>query len=546
MSGRRQQLLQDIDDDEQSWSHRDLLNATAAVESSAGKVPSLLSKETSTDSDDDGGGLLLNQRSTLPTTIGSGSRSGRPANNKNIQSPGASSSSRMSMSGKIESYDAVLSSSLPLHDDRQKSSAVEEDGGAASSSMVAAMERRIRQLEEMNQNVVSQLQLQLAKETERSQKLQDTCEELKNQVKELWYELGQERSQRKQLVTSIQQGQKPRHSFRGEAGGGDNDNKNNSKNQAAEKGTTKPNRSKPLPRQLQNATTGGEGEDDEEEEIVYTPEVLNRMKQDAIKRVSSRERMATKPKKRKSSSGTNDGENEDEVYYTSEVLSNMKQEAIERLSMKSDAMSNASSSRRSRQFVYADTDDEDEEENVVYTPEVLNAMKQEAIKRVSSGEGLRASSSSTAAPEPPPKNGCAVCCRMICILIGVIIMMVGLIAGSYYIGKETFPQREAIATLPPTIIETLVPTTTTTTAAEEESAVETLAPTTIETSGNNTSNLMVQSDVVLAPVDEITEAVVVQEEGEGGNEESTSSNNGLMPVRQRGGLGRSLQSNAVP
>lgn len=522
MSGRgRQQLLQDIDDDEQSWSHRDLLNATAA---STGKVSSLLSKETENSDDGDDGGS--DERSLHPTA---GASQGRAII---IQSPGTSS--RMSMSGKIESYDAI-SSSLPLHD--QQVSSVEVGGGAtagSSSSSMAAMERRLRQLEEINQTVVSKLQLQLAKETERSEKLQDTCDELKNQVKELWYELGQERSQRKQLVTSIQQGTKPRHSFRVEGGSGTK-SKDGSKSET--KNTTKSAKNKPLPRQLQNAAgTTGE-EDGEEEEIVYTPEVLQNLKQIAIKRVSSRESMRKKAKKSKSSStGTNDDgadDEDDEIYYTSEVLNNMKQEAIERLSMKSDAMSNASSSRRSRQFVYADTDDEDEEENVVYTPEVLATMKQEAIKRVSSG-GERESSSSTTPIEPPPPtvNGCAVCCRMICILIGVIIMMVGLIAGSYYIGKATFPKREAITTLPPTIIETLVPTTT---ADVIETVIETMVPTTIETSGSRTSNLMVQSDAVAVPAQE------TNEEGEESSPASSSSTTGIVPVRQRGGLGRSLQ-----
>ena len=54
---------------------------------------------------------------------------------------------------------------------------------------------------------------------------------------------------------------------------------------------------------------------------------------------------------------------------------------------------------------------------------------------------------------------------------------------------------------------------------------------------------MVQSDVVAVPVVDGTNEDEVEEEG--GNEES-STNNGLLPVRQRGGLGRSLHSNAVP
>ena len=78
--------------------------------------PSLLSNETSTDSDDDGGGLVVNERSMLPsTTIGGGGSQGH-----SITSPGPASSSRISMSGKIESYDAILSSSsLPLQSLRQ-------------------------------------------------------------------------------------------------------------------------------------------------------------------------------------------------------------------------------------------------------------------------------------------------------------------------------------------------------------------------------------------------------------------------------------------
>ena len=517
-----------------SWSHRDLMAnpSSSPGGAEAGQLPAAASVLSSPVSD---------KISSIERSLSISS-----TEKTLLRSPGGTPITRVSMSGQIESFEgdgnAAPPSSLPFQD---KNSSIEDK--TPPPSWLIAMEKRMNQLEQSNNVVVSELKIQLAKETDKAEKLEDTCNQLKEQVQSLWSELEEEKTQRKQLVESMQKGTKKK---RRQSGGStiivDSIPNNQEETVYGTELLSTMKREAEKKEAVKRRMSGGSYKSaasqkstvdlpKNQDGVVYSTEMLENLKKDAIKKARRMSEKSASSYKSETlgdadapSSDDDDDEDGQPAVYSSDVLDSMKKEAVAKVSattattkrrmsgkshgsgravashaenttnpdgsvvynsevlstMKKDAIQRRMSGGKSvtSEITYDVDDGGGGNGNAVYSAEVLDSMKKAAIQRqrLSMEKSPGGSRSSPDDPHDSSEvNGCAVCLRVKCILLGVLIVMVGLVAGSYNIGKSTFPKRATIIpndlvdTIPPSTVfpdeeATMVPTETPSFLQEEE------------------------------------------------------------------------------
>ena len=537
-----------------SWSHRDLMAnpSSSSGGAEAGQQPAAASVLSSPVSDK----ISSIERSLSITST----------DKSVLRSPGGTPITRVSMSGQIESFEgdggAAPPSSLPFQD---KNSSIEDK--TPPPSWLIAMEKRMNQLEQSNNIVVSELKIQLAKETDKAERLEDTCNQLKEQVQSLWSELEEEKTQRKQLVESIQKTSQKKK--RRQSGGGpsqptiivDSIPNNQEETVYGTELLSTMKREAEKKEAVKRRMSGGSYKSaasqkstvdlpKNQDGVVYSTEMLENLKKDAIKKARRMSEKSASSYKSETlgdadapSSDDDDDEDGQPAVYSSDVLDSMKKEAVAKVSattattkrrmsgkshgsgravashaenttnpdgsvvynsevlstMKKDAIQRRMSGGKSvtSEITYDVDDGGGGNGNAVYSAEVLDSMKKAAIQRqrLSMEKSPGGSRSSPDDPHDSSEvNGCAVCLRVKCILLVVLIVMVGLVAGSYYIGKSTFPKR---ATIIPNndIVDTMPPSTLFPDDEEEATMVPTATPSSFLQEEEENDNTMSSSNI---------------------------------------------------